>query len=39
VQNVGSGTCLEVTGGATANSSPLEISGCTGAVNQEWDRA
>jgi hypothetical protein len=38
IVGVGSGLCLDVTGGATANLSPVEIWGCNGGSNQQWNR-
>jgi alpha-galactosidase len=36
---VQSGLCLDVTGAATANNSPVELWTCNGAANQKWSRA
>ncbi len=35
---VGSGKCLDVNGGATANGTKVQIWDCSGAANQKWTR-
>ncbi|CAM5658316.1 hypothetical protein HS99_0001465 [Kitasatospora aureofaciens] len=30
------GKCLDVTGGATANGTPVELWDCNGGANQQW---
>jgi hypothetical protein len=38
VVGVGSGKCLDATGNATANGTPLEIWSCNGQPNQKWNQ-
>lgn len=38
VRNVQYGLCLDVSGNATANGSPVILWTCTGAANQRWTR-
>ena len=38
VRNVQYGLCLDVSGNATANDSPVILWTCTGAANQRWTR-
>jgi alpha-galactosidase len=39
ITGVGSGLCLDVTGGGTANGTLVDIWTCTGGSNQHWTRA
>jgi lysophospholipase L1-like esterase len=39
ISNAGSGLCLDVSGNATANNTPVILWTCTAAANQRWTRA
>ena len=36
ITNAQSGLCLDVTGAATANGTPVELWTCNGGSNQQW---
>ena len=36
VTGVQSGLCLEVVGGSTADSAPVDLGSCNGQSNQHW---
>lgn len=39
ISNQGTGLCLDVSGNATANGTPVILWSCTAAANQRWNRA